>query len=97
MRSARWVLWQIFVSDFSTWCCAAQGGVSQVGALLRRAFNELVGAAGKMPQDLSEAERVHTLGCKTWPLRQSDSFNITPVYGTSQVTINKSPSQRWCQ
>jgi len=39
--------------------------VSWVGALLRRALNEIVGAAGKMPQDLSEAERVHTLGCKT--------------------------------
>lgn len=65
VRSARWVLWQVFVSDLSSWHCAVQGGVSQVGALLRRAFNEIVGAAGKMPQDLSEAERVHTLGCKT--------------------------------
>lgn len=37
---------------------------SWVGALLWRALNEIVGAAGKMPQDLSEAERVHTLGCK---------------------------------
>ena len=65
MRSARWVLWQIFVSDLSSWCCAAQGGLCRVGALLGRPLNEIVGATGKMPQDLSEAERVHTLGCKT--------------------------------
>lgn len=65
MKSARRVLWQIFVSDLSSCLCAAQGGLSRVGALLRRALNEIVGAAGKMPQDLSEAERVHTLGCKT--------------------------------
>lgn len=36
--------------------CAVQGGLPQAGALLWRALNEIVGAAGKRPQDLSETE-----------------------------------------
>lgn len=97
IKSAGWVLWQMFVSDLSSWHCAVQGELSQVRALLGRALNEIVGAAEKLPQDLSEAERIHTLAYKTWAPRQSASFNITLVYGTSQVPINKSPSRRWWQ
>lgn len=69
--STRRVCWvcQVFpgrcLSVLSPRCCAVQRGLPWVGALLWRALNEIVGAAGKMPQDLSEAERVHTLGCKT--------------------------------
>lgn len=65
MRSAHWVLWPVFVSDLSSWLCAGWGRLYWVGALLGRALNEIVRAAGKMPQDLGEAETVHTLGHKT--------------------------------
>lgn len=86
---AHQVLQWIFAPDLSSQQRAVQGGLPQVKALLQRALNEVEGAAGKMPQDLSEAEKAHTSGCKTSSLRQSDSLSIAPVYGTSQCNISQ--------